>query len=405
MSYFQIIDQKNNCPSIYVNGKIINVLDEEVCKRTWAYSSTLEGKDVDFGQILANGKNIEECCPDVLKEKWNEIKKEHSYFNNAFKESKINLKEHCFYDLVPEAFIHKYFGIKNEITKYVFETTEKQSNYDFLKQLNSILFSISKKELNLDLDYLNKFSYDPRVVNVKKKLNKVESRINYNLFGTITGRLTTKVNSFPILTLDKKFRSIVKPNNDWFVEFDFNAAELRTFLALNEKKQPTVDIHEWHLNLFKQKFSENIDRDEIKKRFFAWFYSGKNDKFDIPEIDEAYDRNNILKCFWDGNNAITPFGRKIETDERKAIPTVIQSTSSDVFFERVIKVSSYLKDRKLKSCISALIHDSMILDFARDEIKELDEIVNIFSNTIYGKYMTKVQIGKNLGEMKLLMVR
>ena len=48
----------------------------------------------------------------------------------------------------------------------------------------------------------------------------------YDVWGSVTGRLTTKPDSFPILTLNKGFRSLIAPNNDLFVELDANDKQL-----------------------------------------------------------------------------------------------------------------------------------------------------------------------------------
>ena len=61
-----------------------------------------------------------------------------------------------------------------------------------------------------------------------------------------------------VLKLDVHF------SNDWFVEFDYNGAEIRTLLSLAGKEQPEEDIHEFHMsNIYKNitsrpKAKENI---------------------------------------------------------------------------------------------------------------------------------------------------
>jgi len=398
--YFQIIDQRFKCPSVFFNGRIIKKPDYAQMSRTWSYHPSFSEKSVELGQILANGKTLDEACPETLKESWQDIKKQHNAFEKSFREAKINPKEHCFYDLVPERFLIEYFGIKNKITQHVFENFAKPKNYDFLYELSQLSDEISRHYINLNLKHLDKTAKQVRTINLKKKLKQIDSRIKYNIFGTITGRLATKKNSFPILTLDKKYRALLKPNNDVFVELDFNAAELRTFLALNNIQQPLNDLHDWHVELHKKQFNEDVTRDEMKTKIFAWLYSGKDLSFGIKEIDDAYNRKSILDKYWDGNFVQTPFDRKIASEERKAISMVVQSTTADIFFRQVLKVRKYLIDKSLKTYIAMLIHDSMILDVSKNEIKTVLEIIKIFSDTIFGKFKTRVKVGANLGEMR-----
>ena len=100
-----------------------------------------------------------------------------------------------------------------------------------------------------------------------KKIKKSDNCISYDIFGTKTGRLSTKKNSFPIMTLNKSYRAILKPKNDLFLELDYNAAELRTLLALSGHTQPDQDIHEWNM---KNVYGDRLNREESKKRIFSF---------------------------------------------------------------------------------------------------------------------------------------
>ena len=394
MDIFQKIDNKNKCHSIVFNGTILKEMDAIKDCGTWSYNNVFNDKTIQIAQFYCNGMNIDEVCPSEMKNEWEEIKKHHAIFEKAFKEAKINLKEHCFYDIVPRKFILDFFGIKNKITEYVFKTYQKPKNYDFLFEMSKLIDEISKRKLKIDVSSLT--NEETRTTNLKNKLKEISHCVRYNLFGSVTGRLTTKKNSFPILTLDKKFRNIIKPTNDFFIELDYNAAELRTFLALNNKEQPQKDIHEWHLELCK----EVLTREEMKQKFFAWFYSGNDKLFGVKEIDDGYDKHSILKKMFNGEQIETPYHRIIKTDERKALNMIIQSTTADIFFRRVLEIRKFLKEKILKTFISFLVHDSVVLDVCKNELKHILEIVNIFSNTDYGKFLTRVKIGDSFGNMK-----
>ena len=185
---------------------------------------------------------------------------------------------------------------------------------------------------------------------------------------------------------------MIKPQNDWFIELDFNAAELRTLLALSGQEQPEQDIHTWNAE---HVYNGQVTRDEAKKRIFAWLYNPiSKDKLSAG----TYDRDSVLDKHWDGEQVRTFYDRIIPADKHHALNYIIQSTTSDTFLRRVLAVNKLLQEKRSK--IAFCIHDSLVLDFAHEDREELLSIVKEFSKTDLGTFKVNVQAGKNFGEMK-----
>ena len=121
-----------------------------------------------------------------------------------------------------------------------------------------------------------------------------------------------------MLTLDRDYRSVVVPNNDFFLELDFNGAELRCLLGLSGLEQPKDDIHAWNV---KNVYKDSVTREEAKKRIFAWLYNLESK--DLMS-NRAYDRDSLLEKYFDGEHIHNPFGRKIKCDKFHAINFLIQ---------------------------------------------------------------------------------
>jgi len=193
--------------------------------------------------------------------------------------------------------------------------------------------------------------------------------------------------------MDKSYRKILKPNNDWFLEFDYNAAELRVMLGLLDKEQPKEDIHEWNIkNIYK-----NGTRQEAKKRMFAWLY---NPESKDPLSDEIYNREELLTKHWDGTQVKTYFDREIGADKHHALNYIVQSTASDLFLRQMIKVWERLKGKK--SYIAFCMHDSLVIDFSEEDQYILNELKNAFVSTPLGRFKINACAGKTYGEMKKL---
>lgn len=387
---FQTLDNKRECRGIFLNNKIYDDPPEGLTA-TWSYTANLP-LSVEYANLYCQGKTISEVCPETLSGQWEVASSRLKAYLNSFIHAKINLNEHCFYDLVPQNFLHEYYSVKNAITEHVLKTYKKPDNYDFLLDLTRVTKEIAQQKLNIKRENLKRHMGESKTRNFLKKINTIEPFVKYNVYGTKTGRLTTMKNSFPVLTLSKEHRVCLEPKNDLFVEFDFNAAELRVLLALSGIEQPDGDIHEWNA---KNVFKGIPTRKEAKERIFAWLYNPESRDY---LANQSYERDKVLQKYWDGRNVCTFYNRKIEADKHHALNYVIQSTTADLFLRQMIKVHKLLKGKR--SHIAFSIHDSLVLDFDKGERHLIGDIAGIFADTDLGKFKVNLSLGKNFGRMK-----
>ena len=389
---FQTLDDKKECIGVFAEGELHFDNIPEDLTHTWSYSSSIGREGVEFAQIYCNGKTLEEVCPEHLAEDYQRVSLKMRAFLKSFINAKISLNEHCFYDLVPQRFLLEFFSVKNQICDWVFENYEKPINHSFIARALEMTSDISHQSFEVDEKELDRHVAESRVRHLRQRLSNKPQSVNYNVFGSVTGRLTTSKDSFPILTLDKKFRKVVKPKNDWLVELDFNAAELRTLLGLSGNAQPDGDVHQWNVENI---YNNEVDREEAKKRIFSWLY---NPNFVDKQAELYYGRDKLVEKYFDGSKVRTPFGRVIDADSNVALNYLIQSTSSDIFLNSAMRIWEKLK--KTSSEIRFLVHDSVLIDLSEEDKAILPELIETFSNTPLGNYKVGVSIGKDFGNMR-----
>ena len=387
---FQTIDNKEGCSVIYADGNLHNCSDNLELTHTWAPSSGFINEKIEYASAWASCASLDDICPDHLKGEWENVNKKMKYFLISLHQSKINLNDICLYEAIPRRFILMFYEIKNKLTQWVFDNYQRPENYEFIRNLLFFLKKIENSKLNLDFQNLD-WSDD----RVRKNLNKIKNssrKIMYNPWGTTTGRLTTSKDSFPILTLNKELRSVLKPNNDLFVEFDYNSAELRVLLGLLDRDQPKEDIHSWvNKNIFDNKY----DRDKTKKKIFSWLY---NTKAKNKKLNKYFDRDKVSAEYWRNSCVETCFHRKIPADRDHALNYIIQSTTSDLFLTSAMEIDKMLNNRR--SFISFCIHDSLVIDFAKEDRDVIDDLIKSFSHTRFGEFKTNLSIGRDFGHMK-----
>jgi len=389
---FQAIDDKTECIGVYVDGKLHFDNFPSNLTKTWKYTGSIKDDNVEYAWLYSNGGGLADNCSEELRNDLARVQKKMTAFHKSFKIAKIDLNEHCIFDLVPHDFLLDFCEVKNRITEHVFENFERPENYDHLDRVQKLIHKIKYQKLNLTMENCRGlFTSTTNRMKAKELLSNYRY-IDYNLFGTVTGRLTTSRDSFPILTMKKELRQLVKPTNDLFVSLDYNGAEVRMLLELCGHKQPKEDIHAWNIiNVFED---ETLSRDLAKIDFFAWLYNPESDAI----TSNIYDREKVLDKYYDNGYINTPYGRKIKVDKRKALNYLIQSATSDKVLDRAVAIDKMLENRK--SFISHIVHDEIVIDYHDEDRNMITNIKEMFEQD----WLANVTAGKdyyNLSELKL----
>ena len=391
--YFQTLDDKTECVGVYADGKLHFDNFPDTLTKTWKHSGSITNKDIVYVGLYTQGLSLEDCCPLELRAELASCQKKFKAYLKSFKIAKINMHDHCVFDLVPHDFLLRFCEVKNQITQHVYESYSVPKNYEHLKNVHLLLQKIKYQKLNLSTGDCRHLLTNTRDRQKITELIKDYNFIDYNLFGTVTGRLTTQSDSFPILTLKKELRQMIKPTNDLFVALDYNGAEVRTLLDLSGEEQPVSDIHEWNsLHLFEQE----ITREECKVRFFAWLYDPTSN--DIESSN--YDRKKVLDNWYSDGYITTPYGRKIEVEERKALNYLLQSTTSDRVLNKAVEIDRFLEENGCKSYISHIVHDEIVIDYCDQDRKFISQIKEIFEDG----YMSNLKAGKDYYNLKDLII-
>jgi hypothetical protein len=368
----QTLNIRNNCEGAFHNGKFvfgeISPIFEEY-DTAWKYSRFMDDTKYKFLFLLAKKDDISEFSENP--EKYKLLLSRLQAQADAAAIAKINLEEECIFDLLPNFQVQALFEEREIILSNINKNFKKGLDYDILHKAHVLSENISQ--------------------NIVNWTSGCKNHIKYNIFGSATGRLTNTKDSIPVLTMKKEERTNLLPQNDLYLDLDLNGAEIRTLLALSGEEQPQADIHEWNLTNCARNLTT---RKEVKERFFAWLY---NPDAEDHMLERVYDKG-IYNKYYDDGFITTPFGRRIEVEERKALNYLIQSTTSDIVIENAYKIMKLLEGKK--SFIAFTMHDSIVLDFSKEEYSLVRQIKDRFEYNKLGKFLSTLRIGNNFGNMR-----
>ena len=104
-------------------------------------------------------------------------------------------------------------------------------------------------------------------------------------------------------------------------------------------------------------------------------------------LSQYYNKEVLISSFWDGVEVSTPYGRKIACDRDHALNYLLQSTSSDVCMEQAFRIRKIFEGCKTKICY--LLHDSVVLDFSREDLKKFEELSSSFFTELKDSFVYK----------------
>ena len=226
---------------------------------------------------------------------------------------------------------------------------------------------------------------------------------SYNLYNA-TSRPTNAHNSinFAAIPKSEKHRKCFKPQNDKFVEFDFDGYHLRLLCDQINYKLNEESAHKQLAKLYFNK--EEITEDEYseaKQLNFQAIYGKipkKHKNLEIFKLIQEY-IDNMWKIYQDTGEVCNPQSDKPFTSKLKRMNPaklmnyMMQSleTSNNVLILK--DVLRYLKDKKTK--IALYTYDAILFDFSKEDGKQtLLDIERIMSRD--NKYPVKFKFSQNL---------
>ena len=275
------------------------------------------------------------------------------------------------------------------------------SGFDFYnKTATNVFFLLEQSGLGVYYDnYVEMFK--PRNPLFNTLNNSVLT--SYNLYNA-TSRPTNAFNSVNFAAIPKstEHRKCFRPQNDVFLEFDFDGYHLR--LLCDEIGYELTD-ESAHKQLAKHYFGkEEISDDEYiqaKQINFHAIYGKIPEKYAHLEVFTKI--KNFVDKLWEGyeNNGeiLAPISKKPFTkslkdmNPQKLMNYVMQSLETSRNILILKEVLQYLKDKKTNLVLYT--YDALLFDFHKDDGKNtLEEIEKILQET--GKYPVKFKYSKDL---------
>ena len=233
----------------------------------------------------------------------------------------------------------------------------------------------------------------------KRQLSNNKLYSDYFLY-TSTGRPSNNFAGTNFAALDKKKKELIIPDNDYLVEYDYDACNLRIIADLIDYKFPKGSAHDHLAELY------NVDREEGKLITFKYLYGGI--PWDVVQLNPFFSKvKDFIKILWDEfkdkKYIETPiYKRQIfkknfeDMTDVKLFNYYIQAAETEQNIRTIIQLQRYLYKRQ--TSLILYVYDAFLIDFKEEDgIKTLKEIKKILEGS---KFMIRAKMGYNYSDMK-----
>ena len=264
----------------------------------------------------------------------------------------------------------------------------------------NIFFLIEQSGLGIYYDSFNKL-FTPRnpLYNIKDNVTYT----SYNLYNA-TSRPTNAFNSVNFAAIPKSIehRRCFKPQNDYFVELDFDGYHLRLLCDQIDYELSSESAHKQLARLYFEK-EEVTDEEyaQAKQINFQAIYGKIPEQHAFLKIfEDIQEYITTMWNFYDENGVVyNPMSGKAFTKElkdmhpQKLMNYMMQSLETSRNILILKEVLRYLKNKKTE--IALYTYDAILFDFSKEDGKEtLEDIKKIMEEG--GKYPIKFKYSKDL---------
>lgn len=322
------------------------------------------------------------------------------FLNNGVQEQKTRVQ------LEYESNYRNFSGLNNIIPIV--------KHYEHLESLHKAYENYLDRSYSKTLDtVIDAYSYvesNPIKVNLKRfeqvyKLTENNASLKgdliynqYNLHNP-TGRPTNAFNGVNFLAIpkDKEHRECFVPNNDYFVEFDFDAYHLRLIARETGYKFSKESVHE---QLGKEYFGkQELSEDEYKQSktisFRNMYGNAPEEHQHIPFVKSMVTLSKKLSdgCA-PGESMQLPTGVTLVRDrdmyDNKLMNYYVQNLETYENAKKINKLKAVLEGKKTKLVL--ITYDSFLFDYSLDDGKNM--LLNIKSILEEGEMVVKHKHGK-----------